>query len=134
MKYILSLWILLNFTLLAAQNFDLPTLAWGPLLQQPIEAKMAGIIADTDHFYAWRYGKYARKGDEMYLEKYGQDGSLSLYRKLKMNPGEAFRRFLSWKGGKVALVEGKEYVRLININEESLAPTSELLYLKKEKE
>jgi len=59
MKYILSLWILLNFTLLSAQNFDLPALEWGPLLQQPIEAKMAGIIADSTHFYAWRYGKYA---------------------------------------------------------------------------
>lgn len=134
MKYILSLWILLKCTLLSAQNFDLPTLEWGPLLQQPIEAKMAGIIADDDHFYAWRYGKYTRKGDEMYLEKYNEDGSLSLYRKLKMNPGEAFRKFFSWKGGKVALVEGKEYVRLIAVNEESLAPGSEILYVKKEKD
>ena len=40
---------------------------------------MAGIIADDDHFYAWRYGKYARKGDEMYLEKYNEDGSLDLF-------------------------------------------------------
>jgi len=134
MKYILSLWIILNFTLLSGQNFPLPDLEWGPLLQQPIEAKMAGIVTDSACFYAWRYGKYARKGDEMYLEKYNEDGSLSLYRKLKMNPGEAFRKFFSWKGGKVALVEGKEYVRLIAVNEESLAPGSEILYVKKEKD
>jgi len=134
MKYIMSLWILLNFNLVVAQNFPLPTLTWGPLLQQPIEAKMAGIIADSTRFYAWRYGKYARKGDEIYLERYNQDGSLGLYRKLKMNPGEAFRKFFSWKGKKVALLEGKEYVRLISIGNESLAPGSEMLYLKKEKD
>ncbi|MEY3322010.1 MAG: hypothetical protein RLZZ417_1593, partial [Bacteroidota bacterium] len=117
MKYFLSLWILWIFNPISAQDFPLPSLKWGPLLQQPIEAKMAGIIADSTHFYAWRYGKFARKGDEMYLERYNQDGSLGLYRKLKMNPGEAFRKFLSWKGGKVALLEGKEYVRLISVGE-----------------
>jgi hypothetical protein len=112
----------------------MPSLTWGPLLQQPLEAKIAGIIADSTHFYAWRHGKYARKGDEMYLERYKQDGSLELYRKIKMNPGEAFRKFFSWKGGNIALLEGKEYIRLVNFGVESLAPGSEILYLKKEKD
>lgn len=62
MKYFLSLWILWIFNPISAQDFPLPSLKWGPLLQQPIEAKMAGIIADSTHFYAWRYGKFARKG------------------------------------------------------------------------
>ena len=134
MRYFLPLWFSLVFSRLSAQDFPLPTLTWGPLLQQPIEAKMAGIIADSSHFYAWRYGKYTRKGDEIYLERYNKDGTLGLYRKLKMNPGEAFRKFFSWKGGKVALLEGKEYVRLISVGGESLAPNAEILYLKKERD
>jgi len=111
-----------------------PTLSWGPLLEQPKDASIAGILADNNRFLAWRKGRSSRKGNVVYLEKYDADGGLNLYRKLQMNPGESFRRLFTWNNRKMALFEARDHLRLIPIDGETLSPGSELLRIPKNRD